>query len=51
MKKVNELLDQIKPLQREVNRRCKAYLKRTLKKAKNHRLNFCGEDGVNYGNE
>lgn len=51
MKKVNELLDQMKPMRAEVKRRCKAYLKRTLKKAKNHRLDFCGEDGVDYGNE
>ena len=51
MKRVNELLDQMKPMRAEVEKRCKAYLKRTLKRAKNHRLNFCDKDGVDYGNE
>jgi len=51
MKKVNQLLDQMKPMKAEVEKRCKAYLKRTLKKAKNHRLDFCDENGEDYDNK
>jgi len=31
-------------MKKVIKRRCKAYLKRTLKTAKNHRLDFCGGD-------
>lgn len=51
MKKVNELLNEITPIRREIKKRCLAYLKRTLKKAENNRLDFYDEDGEAYGNQ
>lgn len=51
MKKVDELLNEITPIRREINKRCLAYLKRTLKKAENNRLDFYDEDGEAYGNQ
>lgn len=51
MKKVNELLDQMQPMRAEVKKRCLAYLKRVLKKAKDKRLDFYDENGNGYGGE
>lgn len=49
MKKVNELLDAIKPMRAEVKTRCLAYLKRQLKKRT--RIDFYDEEGDAIGNE
>lgn len=51
MEKVNELLGQIVPIKRKINKRCLAYLKKELKKAKDNRLDFYDEDGEPYGNQ
>jgi hypothetical protein len=48
MKKVNQLLDQIQPIRREINTRCLAYLKRVLKNAESHRINFYNEESGEY---
>lgn len=45
MKKVNELLDIMQPMRKEVKKRCLAYLKRVLKKEDGGRLDFVDEDG------
>jgi hypothetical protein len=48
MRKVNQLLKEIKPIRAEINKRCIAYLKRVLKKAENHRIGFYDEENGEY---
>lgn len=48
MRKVNKLLKEILPIRAEINKRCIAYLKRVLKKADNHRINFYDEEHGEY---
>ena len=48
MKKVNQLLKEIQPIRAEINKRCIAYLKRVLKKAENHSIDFYDEEHGEY---
>ena len=50
MERVSLLLDQIEPMRAEIKKRCLSYLKRVLKNAENHSLDFYDEEkGENVG--
>ncbi len=51
MKKANELWEQKRPIEKQIEKRCIAYLKRTLKNREGNRLDFYDEDGEAYGNQ
>ena len=51
MEKANELWEQKRPIEKEIEKRCIDYLKRTLKNREGNRLDFYDEDGEPYGNQ